>query len=96
VAAYDEQMQSPRNIAFMAWTLLLLKGTNEQSQVLDYLQLSTSLRPDVAQTQYFLATAEAQSGDTDRAEQRLLRIIKRGHTSEEIQSLYRHLRSQRR
>jgi tetratricopeptide (TPR) repeat protein len=95
VAAYDEQMQSPRNIAFMAWTLLLLKGTNEQSKVLDYLQLSTSLRPDVAQTQYFLATAEAQSGDIDRAEQRLLRIIKRGHTSEEVKNLYRHLRSQR-
>ena len=95
VAAYDEQMQSPRNIAFMAWTLLLLKGTNEQGQVLEYLQLSTSLRPDVPQTQYFLATAEAQGGNIERAEQRLLRMIKRGHTSEEIQSLYRHLKSQR-
>lgn len=93
--AYEEQKQSPRNLAFMAWTLLLLKGINEHKQVIEYLQLSESLQPNVVHTQYFMATAEAQNGNIARAKQRLHRIIRRGNATEEVQSLYQHLLLQR-
>ncbi|MFT4975734.1 MAG: hypothetical protein ACI8S6_001627 [Myxococcota bacterium] len=95
-AAYDERMQSPRNLAYMAWATHLHKGASHSDDVLEYLQLSDSLTPEVPQTQLFLATVESERGDLERAELRLARLIKRGDATEEVHSLYRRVRQLRR
>ena len=94
-AAYDEHMQSPRNLVYMAWTTHLAKGPSRLDEVLEYLQLADSLTPNVPQTQFFLATIESERGDLERAEQRLARLIKTGNASQEAHSLFRRVRQQR-
>lgn len=94
-AAYDAHMQSPRNLAYLAWTTHLTRGASHLDEVLEYLQLSDSLIPEVPQTQLFLATVEAEKGELERAEQRLARLIKSGQASQETHSLYRRVRQQK-
>ena len=91
-AACDERMQSPRNLAYFGWTTFRHKGASAHEEALELLQLSESLNNKAVTTQYFLASVEHSAGELERAEERLSQLVRHGHASEEIHSLYRQVR----
>ena len=92
-AAYDAQMQSARNLAYLGWTRYQLDHAT-LSAAREMVQLADSLKPHVPQTQLFLATLEAESGELEQAEQRLSTLIRRGSAPEDAHSLFRRVRQQ--
>ncbi len=95
LAAYDECMQSSRNLAYLGWATFQHHGSSQLDSATEYLQLADSLQPGVPQTQFFLATVESKQGNLERAEKRLTRLIKQGEGFEEAHSLYRQVRQMR-
>jgi len=90
-AARDLSMHSPRNLAYLGWSLandVRLPEGQRLEEATEMLRISESLAPKASTTQFFIASIEAQMGYFDDAEQRLSGVIKSGKASVEARNLF--------
>ena len=90
--ARDERIDSVRNLCWLGWAIFHnqeMPADQREEEALDMLRLANSFNPQHSQACFFLAYVERELGESDKAEVRLINLLRHNEDHREAKKLLR-------